>query len=65
MENEEAVDYRLFWNNPWLISLLPKEQRKKVSEKFFELVEKGKDGNSRRMSMIMKERNKRLPLSYK
>lgn len=65
MENEETVDYRLFWNNPWLISLLPEEHRKKVSEKFLELVEKGKDENSKRMSMIMKERNKRLPLSHK
>lgn len=60
---EKHIDYRYYWNHPNLISQLPEELRKKVLGRFFELVEKGKGENNKRMSRIMKERNGNLPLS--
>ena len=56
---DEPIDYRFYWKHPHLISQLPEEQRKKVLEKFFELVEKSKKENDKRMSKIVKEMNLR------
>ena len=58
---EENIDYRFYWNHPELISQLSEEKRKKVLEKFCELVEKSKGENDKRMNKIMKERNERFP----
>ena len=60
---KDNIDYRYYWNHPELLMQLPWEQRKRVLEKFFELVEKGKEQNEKRMSKIMKERNERIPFS--
>jgi len=62
---KKVMNYRLYWNQPRLISQLPEEQKRKIVEKFFELVEKSKDENAKRMSKIMKERNGRFPRSRK
>jgi len=53
--------YRRYWNQPNLIRTdkkLSKEQRRKVLEKFFELVDESKEENEKRNSKIMRERNK-------
>jgi len=60
---KKALNYRLYWNQPGLISRLPEEQRRKVVEKFFELVEKSKEENAKRNNKIIKERNERFPFS--
>ena len=52
---EEDINYRFYWSHPSLISQLPEEQRKKVFEKFFELVEKGRKENNKRLNKIMKK----------
>jgi hypothetical protein len=38
---------------------LPDDQKKKVLESFFQLVEKNKEENERRNSRIMRERNEK------
>lgn len=48
-----------------MASQLSKEQRKIVTEKFFELVEESKEENAKRMGGIMKERNRVLHLVTK
>jgi len=60
---KKALNYRLYWNQPRLISQLPEEQRRKVVEKFFELVEKSKEENAKRNNKIIKERSERFPFS--
>ena len=57
MESDEDIDdLRLYWNQPELVSQLSEEQRRKVVKRFFELVEKSKEENARRMSKILRER---------
>lgn len=51
---------RKYWRAPRLASQLSKEQRKKVTEKFLELVEKNKEEHAKRMSKTMRERNRLL-----
>jgi len=44
MESDDITnDFRFYWNNPRLVAQLPEEQRKKISEKFFELLKKSKE----------------------
>lgn len=59
MTQDEDGDYRLYWNHPRLIAQLPADQKKKVLESFFQLVEKSKKENERRNSKIMRERNEK------
>ena len=54
--NKDIDDLRLYWNRPELVSQLTEEQRRKVVKRFFELIEKSKEENAKRMSKIMKER---------
>jgi len=64
--NNIAVrDPRVYWQQPKLASQLSKEQRKEITEKFLELVERSKKRNAERMSIIMKERNRLLPFAIK
>ena len=58
----KRINYRFYWNHPNQIEQLPDDVKKKVLAKFFELVEKSKSANNKRMSRIMKERNEQLPL---
>ncbi|UCG45866.1 MAG: hypothetical protein JSV58_03620 [Candidatus Bathyarchaeota archaeon] len=58
----KRINYRFYWNHPSQIEQLPDDLKKKVLAKFFELVEKSKSANNKRMSRIMKERNEQLPL---
>jgi len=55
--NKDIDDPRLYWNRPELVSQLTEEQRRKVVKRFFELIEKSKEENAKRMSKIMKERH--------
>jgi len=57
-------DIRQYWRNPSLISELPKEERKKVTEEFFELWAKDKERNEEWRSKFMKARNQKLPQAY-
>jgi len=50
-KKKRIASYRLYWNHPRLISQLSEQQRKKVKEKFFKLVEKGRKQNAERISM--------------
>jgi len=54
-------DYRFYWRNPSVVAALPKEQRKQIIEKFFELLEKDKEKNEEWRSKFMKARNQKLP----
>lgn len=65
MKQDEDGNYRFYWNHPRLISQLPDDQRKKVLEKFCELVEKNKEENERRNSKIMRERNEKWAFASK
>ena len=47
-KKKRIASYRLYWNHPRLISKLSGEQRKRVEEKFFKLVEKGRKQNTER-----------------
>lgn len=58
-------DFRSYWRDPKLASQLSKEQRKKATEKFLELVEKSRKENTKLMSKLMKERNRALPFLTK
>jgi hypothetical protein len=49
-KKKRIASYRLYWNHPRLISKLSGEQRKRVEEKFFKLVEKGRKQNAKRIS---------------
>jgi len=60
--------YRRYWNQPNLIDTdkkLSKEQRRKVLEKFFELVDESKEENEKRNSKIMRERNEKWTFRLK
>jgi len=57
-------DIRQYWRNPSLMSKLPKEERKKVTEEFFELLAKDKAKNEEWRSKFMKARNQKLPQAY-
>jgi len=46
------------------MSELPKEERKKVTEEFFELWAKDKEKNEEWRSKFMKARNQKLPQAY-
>ena len=54
-------DIRYYWRNPSLAAQLPKEQREKVTERFFELLAKDKEKNAEWRSKVVKERNQNLP----
>jgi hypothetical protein len=58
---EIMEDYRFYWRNPSVVAELPKEQRKRIIEKFLELLEKDKEKNTEWRSKFMKERNQKLP----
>ena len=58
---EMMEDYRFYWRNPSVVSELPKEQRKQIIERFFELLEKDKEKNEEWRSKFMKARNQKLP----
>jgi len=63
--NKKAVtNPRVYWKQPKLASQLSEEQRKEVTEKFLELVKRGKKQNAERMSKIMKEKNRLLPFVF-
>ena len=46
-KKKRIASYRLYWNNPRLISELSWEQRMKVEEKFFKSVEKSRKQNAK------------------
>jgi len=52
---------RSYWRNPSLKSELPKEERKKITDKFMELAAKEKEKNVEWFSKVMKGKNKNLP----
>ena len=52
---------RSYWRNPSLTSELPKEERKKISDKFMELAAKDKEKNAEWFSKVMKGKSKNLP----
>jgi len=58
---ESMEDIRQYWRSPSLVSKLPKEERKRVTERFFELLAKDKTKNAEWRSKLMKERNQKLP----
>jgi hypothetical protein len=57
-------DIRQYWRNPSLMSKLPKKERKKVTEEFFELLAKDKAKNAEWRSKFMKVRNQKLQQAY-
>lgn len=60
-ENGKVMnDFRKYWRAPRLTSELSEEQRKKVTEKFLDLVEKSKEEDAKRMSRVMQERKRLL-----
>lgn len=44
-KKKRIASYRLYWNNPRLISELSEEQRNRITEKFFESVERNRKKN--------------------
>jgi hypothetical protein len=52
---------RSYWRNPSLTSELPKEERKKITDKFMELPAKDKEKNAEWFTKVMKGKNKNLP----
>ena len=56
---------RLYWRHPRLAFRLSKEQRKEVTEKFLDLVEKNREENDKRTRKIWKEKNAQLPYVIK
>ena len=58
---ENMEDIRQYWQSPSRVSELPKEERKRVTERFFELLAKDKTKNAEWRSKLMKERNQKLP----
>ena len=49
-KKKRISSYRFYWNNPRLISELSREQRQRVEEKFFKLVERSRKQNAKRIS---------------
>jgi len=47
-----------YWRNPSLTSELPKEERKKITDKFMELAAKDKEKNAEWFSKVMEGKNK-------
>ena len=46
MEKEEDInDFRLYWSQPSLAAQLSEEKRKRITEKFFDLLTKSKEEN--------------------
>ena len=52
---------RSYWRNPSLTSELPKEERKKITDKFMGLAAKDKENNAEWFRKVMKGKNKNLP----
>jgi len=52
---------RSYWRNPSLTSELPKEERKKITDKFMELAAKDKEKNAEWFTKVMKGKNRNLP----
>ncbi len=58
-------DFRKYWRHPSLASKLSDEQRRKLAEKFLELVEKNREKYAGQISETMKERNRLLRVATK
>ena len=45
-KKKRIANYRLYWNNPKLLSELSEEQRNRIKEKFFESLERNRKQNA-------------------